>query len=52
MNVTIILRKSGIYDMYDGRGKWMFSTKSADRVFSRLNDMANVAIKFVDETIE
>ncbi len=52
MGIRIILRKDGVYDVYDrASGKWMFSTGSADNVFSRLSKMSCIQIDFVDETI-
>lgn len=48
----IILRKDGVYDIYDRvSGKWMFSTASAENVFSRLSKMPCIQIDFIDESI-
>lgn len=52
MAVRIILRKDNVYDVYNRTsGQWLFSTASADNVFSRLSKMPSISIDFIDETI-
>lgn len=53
MNVKIILRKDGMYDVYNGRtGEWWFSSNAAENVFVRLSQLAGLTITFTDETIK
>lgn len=50
MNIRIIHRKDGVYDIYDRvTGKWIMSRNSADNVFSWLSCKPHVTIDFVDE---
>lgn len=52
METRIILRRDGVYDVYEqASGKWMFSTSSADNVFARLSKMKGIISDFTDETI-
>ena len=50
--MRIILRKSGIYDVYNQDGGWLFSSTAADNVFAELARMPDIPIEFVDETVE
>lgn len=50
--MRIILRKSGIYDVYNQDGGWLFSRTAADNVFAELARMPDIPIEFVDETAE
>lgn len=50
MNVRIIHRENGMYDVYDrATGKWLFSRNSADNILSWLSGKVIVTIDFVDE---
>ena len=50
MNVRIIHRKDGVYDIYDRvTGKWIMSRHSADNVFSWLSCEPHITIDFIDE---
>ena len=50
MNIRIIHRQDGVYDIYDRvTGKWIMSRRSPDNVFSWLSCEPHVTIDFVDE---
>ena len=50
MNVRIIHRENGMYDVYDrATGKWLFSRNSPDNIFTWLSCKSYVTIDFVDE---
>lgn len=52
MFYIIILRKDGVYDVYDRvSGAWLFTRVCPDNVFSELSKMPAIPIDFVDESV-